>query len=56
MTMSRRRERPNFAALGRAVRYLGHYRRLALTILGLDVANLAQQLRVAHRPLLARAA
>ena len=32
------------------------YRRLALTILGLDVANLAQQLRVAHRPLLARAA
>src|SRR4051794_5303734 len=26
-----RRGRPNFAALGRAIRYLGHYRRLALT-------------------------
>jgi len=32
------------------------YRRLALTILGLDVATLAHQLRSAHRPLLARAA
>jgi hypothetical protein len=32
------------------------YRRLALTILGLDVATLAVQLRAARRPSLARAA
>ena len=32
------------------------YRRLALTILGLDVPTLAAQLRSARRPLLARAA
>lgn len=32
------------------------YRRLALTILGLDVPTLAGQLRSARRPLLARAA
>ena len=32
------------------------YRRLALTILGLDVATLAVQLRAARRPMLARAA
>ena len=32
------------------------YRRLALAILGLDVATLAAQLRAARRPLLPRAA
>jgi hypothetical protein len=32
------------------------YRRLALTILGLDVPTLAAKLRSARRPLLARAA
>ncbi len=38
-----RRERPNFAALGRAIRYLGHYRRLALTAyLFLFVSSAAQ--------------
>ncbi|HEY3082178.1 MAG TPA: ABC transporter ATP-binding protein [Chloroflexota bacterium] len=38
-----RRERPNFAALGRAIRYLGGYRRLAaLAYLSLFVSSAAQ--------------
>src|SRR6266542_6104664 len=41
-----RRERPNFAALGRAVRYLGHYRRLALTAYAFLFISSAAQLVV----------
>ncbi|HZQ99513.1 MAG TPA: hypothetical protein VFC93_11940, partial [Chloroflexota bacterium] len=38
-----RRERPNFAALGRAMRYLGRYRRLAaLAYASLLVSSAAQ--------------
>ncbi|MBI3972475.1 MAG: ABC transporter ATP-binding protein [Chloroflexi bacterium] len=41
-----RRERPDFAALGRAIRYLGHYRRLAVTAYFLLLMSGAAQLGV----------
>src|SRR5437762_237169 len=41
-----RREKPNFKMLGRAMRYLGRYRRLALTAYLLLFASSAAQLMV----------